>query len=827
MKIRNKILLGIGLAWVGFILIAYAGSRYFLLDSYLQIEHENANKDLERVDNALNEISLSLYSFTADWSHWTDLYNYVQGKNPQFIAKNLVMNVYTTSTINLLTYWTTKGKLIFGAAVDTDAKRLIPFPAGLTKYLYPGSLLLNRTQLNHDINGYILLGNKVMLVSAAAITNGQKNKTSLGAMVTGRYLSPQIIKKIENITQSTLQLYTSKEIADNPALAQTLEKTISNNGHYNQPIDTNNLEGFTVIADINGKPIGYFRMVKPRVIYLNGLHALHYYLALFTLLGGLTLLLTMALLREVIIRRLEKLDTQIADIRANHALGKRVSTAGNDELSALAAEFNAMLDTIQAAQEKLENRVTERTVELQATNQQLQDEILERKTAESELIVHKEHLAKLAHYDSLTTLPNRLFFNEIFNKALHHATRQKKSLAVLFIDLDRFKNINDAFGHETGDCVLKEVSKRFSAAIRAGDVLARLGGDEFILLLNDISQAKFASSIAEKLLHCCMQVVRVNTHEFYLTASIGVCIFPNDGKSLEDLQKNADMAMYKAKRTGGGVFQYFTPDMHQEAHKYIQLEVGLRRAIENKEFVLYYQPKLNLKTGTITGVEALIRWNDPVVGLIPPDQFIPLAEETGMIMQIGEWALREACRTNKRWQTEGYDPISVSVNISPNQFRIQDISQLVTNVLAETGLDAKYLELEITETAVMDDVKDAITRLNDIKEMGVSIAIDDFGTGYSSISYLKKFPLNIIKIDKTFIKGIPDDTNDVAITSAVIAMAHNLGFTVVAEGVETTEQLKFLADHDCDLIQGYYISRPLPEHKVVEQFTRSSVGSAI
>jgi len=570
------------------------------------------------------------------------------------------------------------------------------------------------------------------------------------------------------------------------------------------------------IAAYTGSRV-FLLLTIPRTIYLTGLEAVHYYLASFAALGVIFTMLIIWLLHVLIIKRLERLDSEVADI---NAIAERVDASGDDEIASVATKINSMMDIIQASHSELEQRVEQRTHELKETTVQLKQEITERRFIEKELMNHKEHLVQLAHYDNLTALPNRVFFNEILNKALSHATRQCKELAVLFVDLDRFKNINDALGHSTGDLVLREIANRFGTALRAGDILARLGGDEFIILLNDIQHPKFASQVAEKLLQACAKPVKIHAHEFFITASIGICIFPHDGSSLEDLQKNADMAMYKAKRLGGGIFRYFTKEMNIEAHQHIQLESALRKAINNDEFTLYYQPKLNLEDGTITGVEALIRWNHSELGIISPSKFIPLAEETGLIMQIGEWVLRQACKTTKSWQEQGYKPISVAVNLSPKQFRHQDIAKLVANVLATTGLEPKYLELEITETTIMDNVEAAINILSDIKSMGIEISVDDFGTGYTSISYLKQFPINTLKIDQSFIKGIPHNQNDLAITSAVIAMAHNLGIKVVAEGVETMEQLQYLADHQCDMIQGYYISSPLPEHKVILQFAK-------
>jgi len=487
--------------------------------------------------------------------------------------------------------------------------------------------------------------------------------------------------------------------------------------------------------------------------------------------------------------------------------------------------LNKILSLRLEKRNEIETSLETRTKEPERHNTRLQQEIAEHQSVENELIIHKEHLIKLTHYDNLTSLPNRVFFNEMLNKTINHASRHKKMMAILFIDLDRFKNINDAFGHPTGNLVLKEIADRLSATLRAGDVIARMGGDEFIILLNDIGHAKFASPVAEKILHSASLPITIGKNEFTLTASIGISVYPDDGTSLEDLQHNADIAMYKAKQAGSGIFQYYSKEMNLKAHEHIQMEVALRKAISNNEFVLYYQSKLNLKDGSIEGVEALVRWKNPDVGLITPSDFIPLAEETGLILQIGEWALREACQTNQAWQTEGYQPICIAVNLSAKQFQHPDIAELVKEILNESGMDPKYLELEITETAVMDDVESAIKKLNDIKKMGVQISVDDFGTGYTSISYLKKFPISGLKIDQSFIKDIPENQNNTAITSAVIALAHTLGMKVVAEGVETAEQLRYLSDNNCDIVQGYYLSRPLPEQKIILQFSKIEKNS--
>lgn len=822
MKLRNKVLITISCAWILFLGLTYLGSKFFLLQSFLALEHKHADEDLSRVDQALDQVNNALYRFNSDWSHWNDFYSYMQGKNPSFIPNNINMTAMANSNISFLSYWDKQGHLLMGISTDNEKQKIIPYQSGLQRYLYPGSVLTERKDVNKDLYGYLLADHGIMLVASSAATDGDKLRPILGVMISARDLDAKLIKEISDITKVKLELFSKYDLQTQPELKKIFDKFRNGSTHLNQPVTSNSLEGYTVIKDVLGKPIGMLRMTTPRSIYLTGKKSIDYYLISFLTLGILFSILMMWLLRALIIKRLERLDHEVAEIGSTHSIHKRVDASGSDELSAVSIEINHMLDIIEASHQQLENRVHERTHELQKTNIKLQDEIAERKSVEQELIVHKEHLVRLAHYDNLTSLPNRVFFNEILNKAIGHAKRHTKTLAILFVDLDRFKNINDALGHTVGDLVLKEIGKRLATITRAGDILARLGGDEFILLLNDISDAKLAGPVAEKILQICAQPIKVDTQEFFMTASIGISVYPNDGNSLEDLQKNADMAMYKAKRSGGGLYQFYAREMDEAAHEHIKLEASLRKAIQNNEFVLYFQPQMNLHTNAINRVEALIRWEHPELGLINPMKFIPFAEETGLILPIGEWALHEACRLAKQWQTEGYEPISVAVNISPKQFKHQDVAQIVEDALKEHQLDPQYLEVEITETAVMDNVDITISKLNKIHSMGVQISVDDFGTGYTSINYLRQFPVSVLKIDQTFIKGIPENQNDIAITSAVIALGHNLGLEVVAEGVESAEQLEYLSLHRCDFIQGYFLSRPLPAAKVVEQFKKTS-----
>lgn len=429
-------------------------------------------------------------------------------------------------------------------------------------------------------------------------------------------------------------------------------------------------------------------------------------------------------------------------------------------------------------------------------------------------------IAWIEQYDNLTSLPNRIFFNELLNKSLSHAKRHHKTLAILCINIDEFNSVNTQFGPKVSDLVLREISKRLIQALRSEDVLAKLEGDEFIVLLNDIVKPKFASAVAEKLLQALSQPFLIEAHQIKLTASIGICIFPHDGDSLETLLRNVDSTLFKVKRAGGNAYQFYTQEIDNEAREYIQLKNDLIKAIENNNLTLYYQPKLNIKKGNITGVEALMRWVHPTLGVIEPSKFIPIAEEAGLMSKIGEWALREACKTNKSWQDEGYEHIIVALNLSAKQYQDKHFPALVTTVLNETGLNPSYLEFEITEKIVMDDLEHATQLLNAIKSTGVLISIDHFGTGATSISHLKQFPISVVKIDQSFIKGTTTNPDDSVITNALITLSQNLGFEVVAEGVETAEQVQYLSEHHCDVVQGYFLSHPLPAQKVVLQFKK-------
>jgi diguanylate cyclase (GGDEF)-like protein len=435
-------------------------------------------------------------------------------------------------------------------------------------------------------------------------------------------------------------------------------------------------------------------------------------------------------------------------------------------------------------------------------------------------IRHRERteakLVFLAYHDMLTGLPNRKMFEEHMETVIVRHKEKNQSLAVLFIDLVRFKNVNDTFGHTFGDLLLIEAADRLRGSLRSVDQISRPGGDEFCVLIEELTNAEDADKIAQKLLAQLTRPFKLQGHELRIGCSIGIALYPNDGGDPVTLMKNADTAMYRVKELGKTGLQRYKAEMNDTVIQTLVMEEWLNKALEEQQFILYYQPQIEVDKSRITGMEALLRWNHPNLGLIPPGEFIPLAEETGLIIPIGEWVLRTACMQNMAWQRLGYEPMKMAVNISPIQFHQTGFVDIVLDALKESGMAPQYLELEITEGIAMYHVDQVIHKLKLLRGHGVQISIDDFGTGYSSLTYLKKFPIHKLKIAQEFVRDLTFDPDDAAIVQAIIAMAHSLKLDVIAEGVETQEQLEFLMNLKCTEIQGYIYSRPLPAHELVQ-----------
>lgn len=421
----------------------------------------------------------------------------------------------------------------------------------------------------------------------------------------------------------------------------------------------------------------------------------------------------------------------------------------------------------------------------------------------------EEHLHHLAHHDPLTDLPNRVLLQKRLNQAMRDADRLERLVAVMFLDLDHFKTINDTLGHDIGDALLIAVAERLAICLRPGDTVSRMGGDEFTIVLANVAHVDDVTRVAQKILDQFISPFRIGGRDLFVTPSIGVTLYPLDEKDDASLLRDADIAMYRAKELGRNQFQFYSPELNVRAARRLELETGLRQAIERQELILHYQPLVDMNTGRVRGMEALLRWHHPKFGMIPPLDFIPLAEDTGLIVPIGEWVLKTACTQIKAWHDAGFPAMQVAVNLSSKQLRDKNLTNVVKQALKEAEIEARYLDLELTESVLMQDMELAATILKELKTVGVSFSLDDFGTGYSSLSYLKRFPIDYLKIDRSFIRDITTDPVGAGLVQAIIAMAKVLNIKVIAEGVETYEQLEFLRQHDCDITQGYYCSPPI------------------
>lgn len=490
-------------------------------------------------------------------------------------------------------------------------------------------------------------------------------------------------------------------------------------------------------------------------------------------------------LQRAIASPLDRLGTLMRRVSENKDYTLRSEHEGGDEIGVLTREFNGMLAQIHRHKADLEFEL-ERRLEAE------------------------KRLERLAHYDNVTQLPNRNFFNNSLARAVSVSARTGKTTVLMFIDLDNFKRVNDTLGHHVGDLLLADAALRISGTLRTNDVVCRIGGDEFAVILENLETPTLSGYIASKIIHVLAEGFSFGDSEIYIGASIGISTYPEDAQDIPGLLRSADTAMYHAKEHGKNNYQYYNADLETRALRRMSLETGLRRAIDAQELVLYYQPQINTLTGRIVGFEALLRWQHPEWGLVNPNDFIPVAEETGIVVPIGEWVLRTACRQAKIWQETFSPELTMSVNISSRQFREPEIVENVLSIVAETGVPSDKLDLELTESTLMDSTDVVFNKMSRLRETGICISVDDFGTGYSSMSYLKRFPITTLKIDRSFVQDIPTDADDIAITQAIIAMGKSLGLTLVAEGVETAEQMHFLREHQCDKLQGFLFSRPVP-----------------
>ena len=787
-------------------LILTTGMVYLILHTVMQdkiniLEDKYIIENVERTKKEIFKEIEVLDTIVMDWAVWDNSYQFMIDKNPEYIKANLSEDTLNNLKINIMLFIDNKGNLVHGEGYDLQKKESVPIDEALLKYIKDHSLLQN-SDVKYRKSGIVTLNGKdLILLSICPILTSAGEGPINGYIVLGANFTEKKIADIGEELSSEIKLTFLKDFEYDRKFFDLKDDKIQIDAVSDQKII-----GRAFLDDIDGKHLLLLSIEKNRDINNIGEAGIKATLWLLLGLFFLFAIIITVILDRGILLRFQELSNDIRKIGEGKDLSVRLKRQNiDDELTDVSNEINGMLGALERSQLFLSKSESA----LKKSIEKLQDEVLEHQKTQ-------EQIKYIAYHDTLTGLPNRNLLNELLVHSITLAERNNKCMAVLFLDIDGFKMINDSKGHGMGDQILQEVAERLLKTLRKSDVIARHGGDEFIVIIEELDNCSGVELIANKIINCFQEPFHLENQDYFLTTSVGVAVYPADGQTPDMLIKNADIAMYKAKENGKNQYLFCTPVMKDVANETMELSTNLYRAIEKNELELYYQPQLSCHNNQIMGVEALIRWRHPVMGLISPAKFIPIAEKTGLILPIGEWVLRTACQQNKKWQEQGLPKIRMGVNLSLRQFHNNDLLNLVESVLKETKLAPQYLELEITETIAMKEKSYIINTLNAFRQIGVSIAIDDFGTEYSSLSYLKHLPVDRLKVAMQFIRGIGIDHKDEALAKGIIVLAKSIGMNVIAEGVETKEQLEFLKNHNCDEIQGYYFFKPLAEAEMTK-----------
>ena len=738
--------------------------RFFMLDRFSEIEKTLISDHMTRTRNTISDKLTNLNKIAFDWAVWDDTYDFIDDHNESYRQANLVSEVYTNLDIDSMVFIDNQGQFVYAKTMTHTNDEIVPISQAFKDYI-TGSGLLTNTDPGFRLVGIIDLPDGPMMIASCPILKSDGEGPVRGNLIIGFTIDEHYIESLKD----QLKLDLSLVALDQSSLTSD---EINDSAIHIKDITRDQVSASAYVRDLAGIPVILITVSTDRSIYNVGMSGVYQISLFITVLSALCVILLSFFMNSQFLTKIKYISDTVDQIGKAKDFTRRLNKPSqNDEFSVVTDEINGMLDDLESVQRSNEFN---------------------------------------ANHDALTGLPNRRLLSEQMTHSLLRAQRNQTMLAVLFLDLDDFKQINDTKGHDYGDEILKYMAQRISKNIRKSDILARIGGDEFIILLEDIDDLNKVKIIADKIMKCFTEVVTIHDMDIFLSTSIGIAMYPQDGDDAETLIKNADLALYQAKGVGKSRVMFCTEAMKTFIHESADLSTLLHKSLAKNEFDLVYQPQIDSTNGKLIGVEALLRWNNAELGEIPPSKFIPIAEQTGLIIPIGEWVLRQACRQNVLWQKSGYPKIKVAVNISIRQFQNHDLIDVVRRVLNETGMAAKYLELEMTETTAMMERVYIQSVLHEFKALGIQLAIDDFGTEYSSLNYLKNLPFDRIKIAMPFIKGIGTSAQDEALTISIITLAKNLMMKVIAEGVETKTQLNFLRNNGCQDIQGYYYYKPLP-----------------
>jgi len=745
-----------------------------LMNRFIEIEHDHISNNMERTINTINERIIILSNTAYDWAVWDDTYRFIDDGNDTYIKTNLVDEIYDNLNLSTMVFINNNGDFIYNGSKDYSSGEIKTISSAYRDFL-KGSSLFQNTDPNLIVSGIVNLPEGPMLISSCPILKSSEEGPVLGNLIVGQYINEAFTTSLAD--QLKLDISIDTFTFGNQDQIKTIEDriVISN-------VPDSKIRATYIFVDLEDKPVLSVNIVINRDIYEAGKFGISQVLLFIFFLSAFCILLLSIFMRVHVLSKIGYINKAVDKIGQDKDFTQRLELMkNNDEFNIVVSEINGMLDDLESVQKDIEYN---------------------------------------ANHDALTGLPNRRLLSELMKHSLHQSERNEKMLAVMFLDLDNFKMINDTKGHDVGDEILKEVANRLTRVLRKSDILARIGGDEYVVLLENFDKIDEIKMIAEKILNSFHEVICIDENDFFLTSSIGISIYPVDGFDADTLIKNADLALYKAKEIGKSQYTLCSPVLKANIQENMHLSNLLHRAMGRNELEVYYQPQINGLTNNIEGTEALLRWNNQEIGSIPPSKFIPIAEQSGLIIPIGKWVLKQACLQNVQWQKLGYPKLKVAVNISLKQFQYHDLVEIVKEVLDETGLDPSDLELEITESTAMKERTYVMEVLNKLKEMGVLLAIDDFGTDYSSLNHLKSFPFDRLKIAMDFIRGIGNSEKDEALTISIISLAKNLKMQVIAEGVETENQKDFLVNNGCSLIQGYYYSKALNAERITEYFMK-------
>lgn len=850
MTSRLRSILTISVTIASLLLLLYVGSNMIFLERFAALERDSIVEDVERVKDLIAKDIQQINTTNGDYSGWDDAYAFVRDGNAQFIKTNLDTAIYPKLKLNFVAFIAPEGKTVYAKGFDYRNNHEIPFPTTLIPFISRNGSLLAHTLTSSEICGMIRLPEGLALVASRPILKSDYSGPIGGTLVMGRYLDEELIRQIGQTAHLSVKVVSvNNEKPLPPDFRQALAAFRHGSASYTEVSGDDKIYGYSTVPALNGGFACIVRVEKDRTIFAEGKETVRYYVLWASVIGVISGIIIFYLFDRLMLSR-RKRDESEARFRAvveNAAQGilllapdtyRIIETnasfcdwIGCQEKELTGTSLLALMNEESAtAREEIEHSVLEKR-EVKFRHRDASDlfaEVTAKRipfgngTALS-LFVNdtterrrlEEQLMFQANHDTLTGLPNRNLLNDRLSQALTAAARQEVVVGVALIDLDNFKIVNDNFGHQAGDELLVGVAERLKSCIRSSDTFARIGGDEFVHVTGSLKKTEDSIIIAENFKQLLAEPFQIGNRAIYVTASIGIAHYPKDGLTVEQLLQRADTALYHVKSKGKNSFQFYDDEMNRVLHEHTSIAAQLRHAIERQELSLVYQPKLDMQS-RITGVEALLRWKNSELGSVSPVKFIPVAEETDLIIPIGKWVLTSAVRQLSRWLEAGLPNLHVSINLSARQFNQPNLVEMVQGVLQDTGIDPRLIEFEVTESAMMSSIKDSIQRMHQLKELGVRLSVDDFGTGYASLSYLSQFPLDTIKIDRSFMKLTPNDKQMAAIVRTIIVMAHSLGMTVVAEGVETEEQLNFLRMLGCEEVQGFLFSPPVPPDSLVQ-----------